>query len=510
MQGKSEAKRRLLANVSTNIIALLVSVLVGLWLTPYLIRNLGIEAYGMVPLVVQVVNYFAIFSVVLRDVMGRFVGIHLSRQEYSQSNIYFNTGLFSALILCVLLCIPVIVITALLPSMLNIPEGHVRSTRQLFFLVATSCFLDIMSHPFLVSPFIKHRFDLSNLVTILSRALRIAILVLCFNYLNVSLKYVGWSYCGMTLFVLGGSIWLMRQLSPQLHIRWSSFRQYALREMAGMGTWMTINQIGSAFYLGSSLIVINILLGPAEGGRYGPFVLLLSLLSMVGRTVASVFTPIAYEYIAHKEQEALVYHTGRSTRFLGLIIALPVGLLCGLSTPFLTWWLGPSFADLGFLLCLLVGPWLINVAVRPQFAVYRGMNKVKVPAIVVLIGGALNVLLSMLLIKYTRLGLYGVALAMGFCLTGKNMFFTPIYVAMVLGRSKFLLFRDFVFPVVMGTSLGLAGFGLSQLYELSSTFSLGTAAILLSIVYLLVCWIAMNKKDKKFLLSLVGRSRKSK
>ena len=57
---KREAKRRLLLNVNVNIIALFVSVIIGLWLTPYLIRNLGIKAYGMIPLVNEVVNYFAI------------------------------------------------------------------------------------------------------------------------------------------------------------------------------------------------------------------------------------------------------------------------------------------------------------------------------------------------------------------------------------------------------------------------------------------------------------------
>jgi membrane protein EpsK len=273
-----------------------------------------------------------------------------------------------------------------------------------------------------------------------------------------------------------------------------------------MGGWLTINQIGALLYLSIQLIIINILLGSEEAGRYGPFVLLVSLLSMLGSAVADVFTPIAYEHIAQKKMDILVHHSKRSMKYLGLIIALPIGLLCGLSSPFLKWWLGPEFADLSPLTWLLLGPWIVNITVRPLFSIYRGLNKVKVPAIVILVGGAMNAIVSLLLIKYTNLGLYGAALALLFCLTSKNLFFTPIYTAMLLGQAKFTFFKDMVPALLMATLVSLAGLALSRMYDLSSVLRLCAGVLLLSVPYVLIGYrAAMNKEDRSFLLSLVCR-----
>ena len=506
MQVSNEAKRRLLANVSTNIIEIVLSSLIGLWLTRYFISHLGVAAYGMIPLVTQIASYFDLFSRSVRDAVGRFVVICFNQNEIEKSNMYFNTGLFSMAILCLLTCIPLIVVVLLLPFIFNIPAGHETSASWLFFCVLLSSLLIALTGPFLASALIKHRFDLMNSVKILSRLLRVAILVLCFRYLGASLEYVGWSYCGMGLFLLGGSMWLTSRLTPQLHIERKSYRWNAFREMAGMGGWMTINQIGALLYLSTQLVVINILLGAEEAGRYGPFVLLVSLLTMLGSAVANVFTPIAYEDIAQKKVDVLVHHSKRSTKFIGLIIALPIGLLCGLSTPFLKWWLGPEFADLSPLIWLLLLPWIVNVTVRPLFSIYRGLNKVKVPAIVILSGGVANVIVSVLLIKYTNLGLYGAALALVFCLTSKNLFFTPIYTAMLLGRAKSTFFKDMVPALLMAGLVSLAGLSLSRLYDLSSVLRLCAGVLFLSVPYLLIGYMAaMNKEDRTFLLSLVRR-----
>jgi len=500
---KNEAKRRLLANVSSNIAAMAITVLIGFWLTRYLIQQLKVAAYGMIPLVTQIVAYFDLFSKAIRDAVGRFVAIHFNRQENEQSNIYFNTALFFVLFLCLLLCIVVIAIAAILPWIFNVPQGHERGTRWLFVLVALSSFFAAVTSPFAVSTLVKHRFDLSNLVVILSKLLRVGIVILCFTFFGPSLKYVGWSYCGMGLFLLAGSMWLTRYLTPQLRVGWKSCRWNALRAMTAMGGWMTINQIGTLLYLSTDLIIINLLLGDVQGGRYGPFVLLVSLVSMIGTAIASVFTPIVYEFLAQKKNDALVQHTKRSIKFMGLITALPTGLLCGLSTPLLRCWLGASFADLSPLMWLLIGPWVVNVTVRPMFSIYRGMNKVKVPAIVILAGGVANVIMSVLLIKYTGLGLYGAALASVFCLTSKNLFFTPIYTAVQLGSAKFIFFRDMIPGVLMAALVSLVGLGLSRMYDLSSIPHLFAVTLMLSLVYVLVSYqIALNKEDRSFLLSL--------
>ena len=501
-----EAKRRLLANISTNIMVVLVSVMIGIWLTPYLIRHLGVSVYGMIPLVSSFTTYFSLFTMSISNAVSRFVAIHLDRGELEDSNIYFNSALSALLVLCGVLLIPVIILSFSFSRLFQIPAGFETATNWLFFFVILSSFVTAVTSPFLVSTFVTHRFDLSNIVQMLSRFLQVAILVLCFTYLSPSLRYVGLSYCGMALFSLVFSIALTRRLTPQLQVKKKLFDWGALREMGRMSTWIAVNQAGALLYLSVSFIVINLFLGPEQCGRYAPVALWVTLLALLGATISNVFAPIAYDYIARDKIDVLALQMRRSTKFIGLIMGLPVGLLCGLSTPILKRWLGPSFADLGPLVWLLIGPWLVSIAVRPMFSIYRGLDKMRVPAIVTLVGGVVNVLLSILLVRYTDLGIYGVALSMLLCLTGKNFFFTPTYAAIITGQPKTIFIRE-IFPgLVMAVLVSLVALALSRMYDLASIPRLSAVGMLMIAVYGPLCYyIIINKEDRVLLRSLIYR-----
>ena len=62
MENIQEAKKRLLFNVGSNFLFVIVNISVGIWLVPFLIKNLGVALYGIVPLVVSITNYFIIFN----------------------------------------------------------------------------------------------------------------------------------------------------------------------------------------------------------------------------------------------------------------------------------------------------------------------------------------------------------------------------------------------------------------------------------------------------------------
>lgn len=360
----------------------------------------------------------------------------------------------------------------------------------------------------MVSVFIRHRFDLSNLVNILSRFLRVAVIVLCFTYLSPALKYFGLAYCSMAIFFLVCSVILARWLTPQLGVNWKLFDWGAFRQMTRMSAWITINQVGILLYLGTSLIIINLFLGPEQVGRYAPIAQWVTLLAALAGSISNVFTPIAYEYIARDQTDVLAIQIRRSVKFMALIVGFPIGLLCGLSSPILKWWLGPSFADLGPLVWLLIAPLLVTVAVRPMVSIHRGLNKVKAPALVTLTFGIINVLLSITLIHYTDLGIYGVAMALLFCFAGKNLFFTPIYTAVITGQPKTIFVREIIPGFIMAALISFATLALSRMYDLASIPKLSAISVIAAMIYVPLCYgIIMNKEDRALLWSLVLRQK---
>jgi len=499
-----EAKKRLLVNIGTNILVVAVSALVGIWLTPYLIRNLGLELYGIIPLFLMISHYFNLFILMITGTVGRFVALSFGRDDLEKASLYFSTAFFSLMSLSLLLLVPTIFIAIWLPSLLQIPSGHEGQAGILFFLVVLSSLMAALSSPFMVSTFVKHRFDLSNLATILSRVLQVLILVLCFKFLSASVTYFGLSRVGVGLVILASGVLFARCLTPELRLRIVLFKFKAFREMVGMGAWITVNQIGALLYLSIDLVVINIFLGPEQGGYYAPITQWVIMLTMLGAAIGSVFRPIVYEYIAKRDLGTLAFQTQRSIKFMGMAMALPIGLICGLSKPLLERWLGSSFSELSPLMWLLVAPCIVNIVVRPMFPIPTGMNKVRLPAIVTLAGGVANLFVSILLVKYTSLGIYGVALATVFCLTSKNMIFTPIYTARIIKKPSTAFFKQLVTGIALAATLSLGAWLLSNIYDLATIPRLVATCALIAVVYCLLCYyLILNKDEKEFVRSII-------
>lgn len=238
-----EAKKRLLVNIGTNILVVAVTALVGLWLTPYLIRNLGLELYGIIPLFLMISHYSELFTLTIRGTVSRFVALSIGRNDFEKASLYFSTAFFSLLTAYLFLLVPIIFIAICLPKLFQIPGGHENQTGILFFLVILSSFMIGTSTPFMVSTFVKHRFDLSNLAIIISRVLQVAILVLCFKFLSVSVTCFGLSRVGAALVLLVSGIIFTRFLTPELHLRLVLFKFKAFRDMVRMGGWITLNEI---------------------------------------------------------------------------------------------------------------------------------------------------------------------------------------------------------------------------------------------------------------------------
>jgi membrane protein EpsK len=271
-----------------------------------------------------------------------------------------------------------------------------------------------------------------------------------------------------------------------------------------MGIWTIIDQVGTILYLTIDLLVINIFLGPLQGGYYAPLVQLVTLMKLSADAICTVFTPVAYELVAKGSIEKLVSYTYRSIKFMGILTGLPISLLCGLSAPLLERWLGAPFVRFYPLAILLIFPGVLNFAVLPLFAINRGMNKVAVPAIATFAGGVANLVLAILFVKFTPLGIYGVAAATAICYLMRNVIFVPIYFAKITKSSKATPYGKLV-PVVLMVTLVLAiGLAISNVYHLATVPRLIISSVFIALVYIGCCYVMLlNKEDKAFLWSLV-------
>lgn len=501
------AKRgRFATNLATSLGALVINVLIGLWYTPYLIRHLGVASYGIVPLTTQIVSYLAIITLALNSAVGRWITIALERREYDKANSFFNASFFGSLFLIAVLAVPAGLAASRAPKLISVPTGQEIEASWLMGCTLAAFLLNTLLTPFGVATYCMNRFDLRNLVTITQQLVRVAAVAAFFVLLTPRLRQVGLATVVATLVGGAMTLRLWRKLTPMLRLSFRGFHIKAVGKLISFGGWVAISQVGTLLFLAVDLLVVNRLFGPKAGGRYAAVMQWSVLLRMLAGTISGVFGPTILYLFARGDIDGLTSYVVRAVKFMGLLIALPIGLICGLSAPLLKTWLGPEFVDLAPLMSLMTIHLSVNLAVLPVLNIRTATNRVAVPGVVTLLTGAANLGLALFLAGPAGWGLYGVAAAGAITLSANNLLYNPVYGAHCLGQKPLVFFKPMLRTVLLALGTVASCYGLSRLVSLTGWLRLGSAVAAISLVYIVVVLLTQLSAEERVMLRATLRS----
>lgn len=488
---------RFRASVFAQIIYFVVKIASGLWYTPFLIKHLGMAAYGLVPLSNQITNYMSVVTVALTGSIGRFLTIDLVRGDRDASNRTFNTAFFASLALTLLLTVPGVALSIIGSLLLKVPPGQEVQVRYLL-LGSTAYFLiNYLANPFLVSSFVSNRLDIRTWINMLGLIVQMAAIIAFFSYLSPMLWQVGVAFVIAGAVTLGCSVWSWRTLTPELRINPRHFDRNRIGDLLSMGGWLTLNRLGSFLFAGTDLLLVNLLVGAKAGGQYGAVQQWALMLRAMALVVSSVLMPTIMVRFAQEDHGSIVRISSQAVKLIGLALALPIGLIAGLSRPLLTVWLGREYADLSSLMMILTLPALISMATNPLLGIQQAANRVKWPAMATLGSGIVNVGLDLLLAGPVGWGMYGIAWASALVAVARDGFFTLVYAGHVAGRSP----RVFVGPLVPAL-LGLllltgAAHGIANAVDLASWPRLIVVGTALGVSYTALAYFVGLRGDER-------------
>jgi membrane protein EpsK len=498
---------RFALNLASNIGKLGLTMLVGLWYVPFLVRQLGPAAYGMIPLASMITSYMGVVTFSLDAAVSRYLTLSLERKDYPEANVIFNVAFWGNVAIAAVLAIPAIAAIINVQHLVRIPAGYESATRWLFAGTVAAFLLNQIKSPFFASCFCLNRLDLQNVVTVGETLTRVGLIAFLFLVFAPKIEYAGAAILAGTIVSTIGAVWLWKVLTPSLRIRTADFNWTMMRSLCGTGGWVVVSQVGILLYLNIDLLVANRLFGPDESGRYAAVLQLAAMLSTLGMTVGEIFAPTMYQRYARGNLKDLAVYLNRAIKFLGLVMALVVGLVCGFSRPLLELWLGPAFGSMAPLLMLMAIHLSINLATYPLYAVPLAANCVKVPGLVTLAIGLLNLMLALLFTMLFGWGLYGLALAGAVSLTLRRFVFTPLYVSVILKQPWWTYYQKML-PII-GATLVTIGFCRLVFWGLNiaSWGSLALAATAVSVLFLAVTYLLLTSEERDALKETIVRWR---
>jgi membrane protein EpsK len=281
------------------------------------------------------------------------------------------------------------------------------------------------------------------------------------------------------------------------------------KKLSSTGWWEVVSRVGVMLYMSIDLLLANRIFGAECGGRYAAVLQLPALLRSCCYAAGTIFAPTMYQIYGRKDIDGLVIYLNRSIKFLGLLLALPIGLMCGFSEPLLRIWLGPQFSGMSLLLSLMSIHLCVNLSVFPLYNLPLVANRVKTPGLATLGIGVGNLILALCLTGILSWGLYGLAAAGAIMLTIRNLVITPLYSAYIIRRPYRTFYRH-ILTVFLATTLTIAFCRLVlKCHPISAWTDLALAGIVVSLTFAAVIYLSISAEERSILRDGIIRWRKA-
>jgi membrane protein EpsK len=499
-------KKQLPKNAIMAVLQFATYTLSAIWLTPYLVKNLGTAAYGLIPIAGLFTQYVAIITAQLSGAVSRFLTIEINKPG-GNPNVVFNSAFSLYLVLC-LIQLPLFGVGLFYADkLLSIPPVLKTDALLLLGCSSVSFLISLLGAAFGVSSFSKNRLDISSATTIGRLICRLLLILLCFSLWGPKLRYIGYVDLGISLFMLGVAVRIWRILTPELYINFRVVDITLLGPIFKMSFWTLINRLGSLLYLRTDIWIINRFISPVAAGQYAAILVVANFVRQVASQFSGQLAPTIMSYWAKQELAALQRLLIFMVKVLAFGLAVPVALICANGESILRLWLGEDFASCSRLLLVMSIHLPINLAVLPMFTLQTASNSVKLPALVTFGMGVGNVLLSYYLGVNLGMEAIGVALATGIMLSLKNAFFIPVYCAQIMNLKRHIFLPYIAFGMLMmGGLYGVAKLPVAAWVGLRADAFLGLAVqgIFVVMVSAVVGWfVVLGRTDQQVLIGLI-------
>ena len=414
-------RHRLALTSLLNIIGIGLGFVISLIITPFMLRTLGQEAYGVWVLVSAfsvVSGYLSLLDLGLQSAVVKFVAEHHARREVDAINQFYSVGLYLFGGLGVLGAFALILFAQLfLTRVFNIPPDLVEVTRLLLYLLAAQTLIEFPGLIFSAVVDGLQRYDLQ-------RAIQIGHVIL-YAVLLVTLLLLGYGLVAlsMTMLVLAVAKALVlailaRRLLPGLRLV-RDFDMGLLRRIANFSGQVFLIRINAIIYNTMDKTIIGALLNTSQLTGYDIANKLRSISIVPISFIAPQVVPAAATLHGAGDQVRLQELFLKGTKYQMAIMVPVIFTVLVLAERFIRLWLGPDYIYLANPARLFVVSVFLDAMIAVGQNMLVGIGRVKPMIWISVVTTAVNLSLSVILtLKFGIVGvmwgtLVGLALAVG-------------------------------------------------------------------------------------------------
>lgn len=424
-------KQEIIKNVSSSWVALGINILVGIFLSPFILHRLGDAAFGIWVLIFSLTGYYGIFDFGIRSSIIRYVSKFTATHEVEEVNGLINTAMVTYTCVGALSLLITLVGCLYIDRLFQIPAGFHSTARWLLLIVGSSVALGFPLGVFGGMLEGLQKFYVLNWTNIVfSSILRTVLIVFYlrrgYGLIAVALITVGLPIVGSFIRAAVALSSLPITFSPK-YVNRSTFRNMANYSAV---TFVTI--IAWRLRFKTDAVVIGTFLSSAAITYFYAGSRLVDYAGEVVSSLAQIFVPMSSQSDAAGNMDRLRKIFVVGNRACALVMFPMTAAFVILGKSIIEAWVGKKYVALGYpVLVTLILPYSLMTMQGASSRILLGMSKHGKLAAVTLAEGIANLALSILLVR--PYGVLGDAFGTAIPMLGTYLLFMPRHLCFRLG-----------------------------------------------------------------------------
>ncbi|MBK8231044.1 MAG: oligosaccharide flippase family protein [Candidatus Eisenbacteria bacterium] len=460
-QGKPRAKGGGLAlvalrNAASALISRVSALIVGILLTPIVLRGLGQEMYGVVQVATSVYEYMSLLRGGLSAALRRFVTLFHHGGRAEDARRYYAVGFWWSGVARTAILLLGVAIARPLCHFLHIPDAAIdESTLGIILIIVATVVADAASL-FEIPVYATGRTEWQSSIRTGAAWLRLVLTAAAFHYFEPSLPLYA-----ITLIVVEAIPLLVFAIMAQRSrvvgavVPRPEFGDPGTRrELFQYGGLAMIAHVAALLYTTADTLLIGRIYGAVAvthytlGTRWSPMIRGF-LLTTIG-SLQPLFTQLEAQGESGRSRQALLDIVRFSTA-----VAVPACLVpCVVGDLFLVHWVGEEYRASFQYMVAMLAPLTLEIALAPVWIALQARGRIGWIATADIVVSVGNVVISLVLALGFKLGLLGFALGNTAALLAKNLLLRPF---MSARDASFPTAREYLQPFPLALLGGAPG-----------------------------------------------------
>lgn len=484
------------AGAVLNYVIIALNALVGLFYTPYMLRMLGQNEYGLYSLVASIIAYLTLLDFGFGPAVIRYTAKYRAEGKMREQQSLF--GLF--LILYSIIGIIAFCLGLLLYFNIDwlfdktMTAADLSQARIMILLLLFNLAFTFPMSVFgsIICAYERFLFQKSVLIMRIVFSTIVLISVLCMGYKAVALVVVQTIF--NVLLLTANFVYCKKKLNVRL--RFDNFRWSFVKNILNFSIWVFLGDIMFKFYYNTGQFVLGATSGTVEVSLFALGVTLMQMYIMFSGGISGVLLPKITSMVAldksRREISDLFIRVGR-LQYIVMALIL-VGFIV-LGRQFISLWAGNAYASVYYIGLVFFISTLVPLIQNTAISILQARNQQKYRSLMLVIVGAVSLVAQIVASKYY--GAVGCAIAVGAAnILGQGIILNWYY-HKKQGLDIITFWKEIGRMSIIPIIIAILGFIIISRIEVTDWNRFAMSVVILISLYIPLVWkLSMNESER--------------